>query len=229
MKKLVVLTGAGISAESGLPTFRTGQDSLWENYNVEDVATATAWRKNPALVLEFYNKRRADALNAEPNLAHKTLFELEEFFDVHIITTNVDDLHERAGSTKVLHLHGELTKMRSVYNTRRLYECTEDIKLGDVADDEGQLRPHIVWFEEDVPMMYNANEIANNADIFVIVGTSLQVYPAANLVNFVRDDVPKYIVDPNPAGLLRVENLTKIAKKATEGVTEIKELLINNK
>jgi NAD-dependent deacetylase len=223
-KKLVVLTGAGISAESGLKTFRDS-DGLWEQYNVEDVATATAWRKNPGLVLEFYNMRRKDAAQANPNAAHIGLAELEKDFDVTILTTNVDDLHERAGSTNVVHIHGELTKMRSERDDDRTYSYVKDIHLGDLAPDGGQLRPHIVWFEEAVPMIPMAESIARQADIFVIIGTSLQVYPAANLVNHVGYDVPKYIIDKNIPMLSWIDNLTRIQKPATEGVVELKELL----
>src|SRR6478672_6567763 len=164
-KKLVVLTGAGISAESGLKTFRDS-DGLWEGYNIEDVATPGAWRKNPQLVLDFYNMRRKNVAEAKPNEAHIGLAELERDFDVHIITQNIDDLHERAGSTRVLHLHGEIFKMRSERNEKLLYDIRGDIKLGDVADDQAQLRPHIVWFEEPVPMIELAASIAAGADIF---------------------------------------------------------------
>src|SRR5438105_3250799 len=193
-QKLVVLTGAGISAESGLKTFRDS-DGLWEGYNIEDVATPRAWRRDPQLVLDFYNIRRRNVAEAEPNAAHVGLAELEKDFDVHIITQNIDDLHERAGSTKVLHLHGEIFKMRSEDDESLVYDIKEDILLGQLADDGAQLRPHIVWFEEPVPMIQEAIPLVRSADVFVIVGTSLVVYPAAGLVDFARTWVPKFIVD----------------------------------
>src|SRR5580693_5906727 len=182
-KRLVVLTVAGISAESGLKTFRDS-DGLWEGYEVAEVATPRAWRKNPALVLDFYNMRRRDVAKAQPNAAHLGLAELEKDFDVHIITQNIDDLHERAGSTRVLHLHGEIFKMRSEHDETLVYDIREDILLGQQAEDGAQLRPHIVWFEEPVPMIEQAVPLVRGADIFVVVGTSLVVYPAAGLVNF---------------------------------------------
>ncbi|HEX9513871.1 MAG TPA: Sir2 family NAD-dependent protein deacetylase, partial [Puia sp.] len=182
-KKLVVLTGAGISAESGLRTFRD-TDGLWEGYEVTEVATPRGWRKNPGLVLDFYNMRRQDVAKANPNAAHFGLAELEKDFDVQIITQNIDDLHERAGSTNVLHLHGEIFKMRSEADESLIYEIREDIGLGQLADDGAQLRPHIVWFEEAVPMIGEAVPLVRAADIFVVVGTSLVVYPAAGLVDY---------------------------------------------
>ena len=181
-KKLVVLTGAGISAESGLKTFRDA-DGLWEGYYIEEVATATAWKRNPSLVLEFYNYRRQNVREAVPNNAHYALASLENDFDVQIITQNIDDLHERAGSSNVVHLHGEILKMRSVQNDHLIYPIEGSIQLGDKAEDGGQLRPHIVWFEEPVPMIDEAVRIVKTADIFMVVGTSLVVYPAAGLVN----------------------------------------------
>jgi NAD-dependent deacetylase len=177
MKKLVVLTGAGISAESGLKTFRDS-DGLWEGYNIEDVATPGAWRKDPKLVLEFYNYRRKNVREAAPNAAHLELAALEKHFDVIIVTQNIDDLHERAGSSKVVHLHGEIFKMRSERNEKLIYDIKDDINLGDKADDGAQLRPHIVWFEEPVPMIERALSIVQEADFFVVIGTSLAVYPA---------------------------------------------------
>lgn len=224
-KTLVVLTGAGISAESGLKTFRDS-DGLWNGYNIEDVATPRAWKKNKQLVLDFYNMRRKDVLKAQPNAAHKGLADLEKDFDVHIITQNIDDLHERAGSTKVLHLHGEIFKMRSELNDTLIYEIKDDILLGDVAEDKAQLRPHIVWFEEPVPMIEEAAAIASEADIFVVIGTSLLVYPAAGLINYAPRAIPKYIVDKNiPYSSLY--NLTAIEKPATEGVGELFKLLMS--
>ena len=222
-KKLVVLTGAGISAESGLKTFRDS-DGLWNGYNIEDVATPRAWKKNKQLVLDFYNMRRRDVLNAQPNAAHIGLAQLEKDFDVHVITQNIDDLHERGGSSKVLHLHGEIFKMRSEKDEELVYEIRKDILLGDVAEDGAQLRPHIVWFEEPVPMIEKAAVIAKEADIFAVIGTSLVVYPAAGLVNYAPWQIPKFIVDRSiPHSSLY--NLTAIEKPATEGVAELEKLL----
>ena len=224
-QKLVVLTGAGISAESGLRTFRD-TDGLWEGYNIEDVATPRAWRKDPQLVLDFYNLRRKDVLAAQPNLAHKTLAELEAHFDVHIITQNIDDLHERAGSTKVLHLHGEIIKMRSEKNEQKLYKIKEDIKLGDKAGDGGQYRPHVVWFEEPVPMIEQAIPIMYEADVFVLIGTSLAVYPAAGLVDYVKEKVKKYVIDKKIPSVSRYSNVIPIEQPATLGMAELKRLLL---
>jgi len=222
-KKLVVLTGAGISAESGLKTFRDS-DGLWNGYNIEDVATPRAWKKNKQLVLDFYNMRRRDVLKTQPNAAHKGLADLEKDFDVHIITQNIDDLHERAGSTKVLHLHGEIFKMRSELNEALIYEIKEDILLGDVGNDGAQLRPHIVWFEEPVPMIEEAAAIASHADILVIIGTSLVVYPAAGLINYAPRFIPKFIVDKTiPYSSL--QNLTAIEEPATKGISKLISLL----
>ncbi len=223
-KKLVVLTGAGVSAESGLKTFRDS-DGLWEGYNIEDVATPNAWRKNPQLVLEFYNYRRKNVLDAQPNAAHIGLAELEKDFDVHIITQNIDDLHERAGSTKVLHLHGEIFKMRSVKRETLVYDIKGDISMGDTAEDGAQLRPHIVWFGEAVPMIEAAVPLVNRADIFVVIGTSLVVYPAAGLVEYAPEEAPKFIVDRRIPGVSAVRNLTAIEKPATEGIAELRQLL----
>jgi len=219
-KKLVVLTGAGISAESGLKTFRDS-DGLWEGYDIEDVATPNAWRKNPKLVLEFYNVRRRGVLEAEPNAAHHGLASLEKDWDVHIITQNIDDLHERAGSTKVLHLHGQIFKMRSELDEELIYDIKQDINLGDLADDGGQLRPHIVWFGEAVPAITDAIPIVRTADLFVVVGTSLVVYPAASLVNYAPWEVPKFIIDKKIPYNSSLYNLTEIEKPATEGVAEL--------
>ena len=223
-KKLVVLTGAGISAESGLKTFRDS-DGLWEGYDIQEVATATAWRRNPALVQEFYNMRRKNVKDAKPNQAHFVLAELENDFDVHIITQNIDDLHERAGSKNIIHLHGEIFKMRSERNESLVYPIEEDIKMGDKADDGAQLRPHIVWFEEAVPMMDDAIHIVKKAEIFLIVGTSLVVYPAAGLVNYAPWEIPKFIVDKKIPYTSSLYNLTAIEKPAGEGMLEIKNLL----
>jgi NAD-dependent deacetylase len=223
-KKLVVLTGAGISAESGLRTFRDS-DGLWEGYDVREVATPRAWQKDPALVLEFYNMRRRDVAASFPNDAHKGLAELENDFEVTIITQNIDDLHERAGSTNILHLHGEIFKMRSEKDHGLVYPVRDDMKLGDLASDGSQLRPHIVWFEEPVPAIEEAVRVVNRSDIFVVVGTSLAVYPAAGLIHYVSAGRPVYIVDKNippvPASLA----VHPIEKKATEGVRELIGLL----
>ncbi len=222
-KKLVVLTGAGISAESGLKTFRDS-DGLWNGYKIEDVATPRAWKKNKQLVLDFYNMRRKDVLSAQPNAAHIGLAELENDFNVHIITQNIDDLHERAGSTKVLHLHGEIFKMRSELNENLVYEIRKDILLGDVADDGAQLRPHIVWFEEPVPMIEQAAQIAEQADIFVVIGTSLIVYPAAGLVHYTKPAIPKFIID-KIIPYSSLYNLSVIEKPATIGISELMDAL----
>lgn len=224
MKKLVVLTGAGVSAESGLKTFRDS-DGLWEGHDVYEVASPRGWHKDAQLVLDFYNMRRRDVAAAEPNAAHKGLAALEEFFDVHIITQNIDDLHERAGSTKVLHLHGEIFKMRSVNNEQLVYDIRGDIRLGDTASDGAQLRPAIVWFEEAVPMIEPAATLAMNADIFVVVGTSLVVYPAAGLLDYVELATPKFIVDKHIPAVRSQRNMTLIEKPATEGVADLKDLL----
>ncbi len=225
-KKLVILTGAGISAESGLKTFRDS-DGLWEGYEVTEVATPRGWRKNPQLVLDFYNARRKNVADAQPNAAHYGLAELEKDFDVIIITQNIDDLHERAGSTNILHLHGEIFKMRSEWDETLISEIRGDIKLGDIAADGAQLRPHIVWFEEPVPKIEEAIPLVFAADIFVVVGTSLVVYPAAGLLNYVALDTPKYIVDKKIPYTSPMQNLTLIEKPATEGVKELATLLIN--
>jgi NAD-dependent deacetylase len=223
-KKLVVLTGAGISAESGLKTFRDS-DGLWEGYDIEDVATPRAWEKNPQLVLEFYNYRRREVAKAQPNAAHTGLAELQDDFDVHIITQNIDDLHERAGSKKVLHLHGEIFKMRCERNEELVYEIRDDINWGDKSEKGFQLRPHIVWFEEPVPMIEEAMKITRTAEIFVVVGTSLVVYPAAGLVNFAPWQIPKFIVDKRIPYTSSLYNLTAIEMPATEGVKELQKRL----
>jgi NAD-dependent deacetylase len=223
-KKLVVLTGAGVSAESGLKTFRDA-DGLWEGYNVYEVATPGGFAKDPQLVLDFYNMRRKDVAAAQPNAAHMGLAELEADFDVHIVTQNIDDLHERGGSTNVLHLHGEIFKMRSVTDETKIYDIRGDINMGDLAADGGQLRPHIVWFEEMVPMLEPAVLVVKSADIFVVVGTSLQVYPAAGLVNYAPWEIPKFIVDKSIPYARSLYNVTAIEKPATEGVKELKKIL----
>jgi NAD-dependent deacetylase len=225
MKKLIILTGAGISAESGLKTFRDS-DGLWEGYNVNEVATPGGWRRNPDLVLQFYNMRRRNVRDALPNLAHKELAGLEKYFDLQIITQNIDDLHERAGSTNVLHLHGEIFKMRSELDETIIYPIRDDIQLGDKASDGGQLRPHIVWFEEPVPLIVEASQLTHQADIFVIIGTSLAVYPAAGLIDFAGSQIPKFIVDKNIPFTRGIQNLHSIQKPATEGMRELTEKLM---
>ncbi|MBW8687651.1 Sir2 family NAD-dependent protein deacetylase [Chitinophaga rhizophila] len=222
--RLVVLTGAGISAESGLRTFRD-TDGLWEGYDVYEVASPQGWQKNPQLVLDFYNMRRRDVTAAMPNAAHIGLAALQEKFDVEIITQNIDDLHERAGSKKVLHLHGEIFKMRSILDERRNYEITGDINWGDMAVDGGQLRPDIVWFGEAVPKIEDAAAIVMSADVFAVIGTSLVVYPAAGLVNFLQDGVPAFVIDKKLPHMEYRNNLVKIEKPATEGIVDMIEAL----
>jgi len=226
MKKLVVFTGAGISAESGIKTFRD-TDGLWEEYDINEVATPHGWEKNPELVLHFYNLRRQQVLNAQPNQAHFQLAELEKRYDVHIITQNIDNLHERAGSTKVLHLHGEIMKAQSTLDATLVYDLREKgILLGDKCKKGSQLRPHIVWFGEMVPNMEIAHDIASNADIFIVVGTSLNVYPAAGLVDFTPFKIPKYLVDPGEFNATAVKNLVHIKEMATTGLAQLaKELM----
>ena len=223
-KKLVVLTGAGISAESGLRTFRDS-DGLWEGYNIEDVATPRAWKRNRQLVLDFYNERRRNVAQAQPNSAHIGIAELEEDFDVHVITQNIDDLHERAGSTNVVHLHGEIFKMCSEIDRSCVTEIRGDIRLGDVTEQGHQFRPDIVWFEEPVPMIEKAALIAMKADIFVVIGTSLQVYPAAGLVQYAPAEAAKYIIDKKIPYVSQTQNITIIEQPATEGVKVLKQLL----
>lgn len=230
-KKLVISTGAGISAESGIKTFRDA-DGLWENYNVMEVASATGFRKNPELIHKFYNARRADLLKALPNAAHKALVDLEKDFDVYIITQNVDDLHERAGSKNVLHLHGELMKIRSLNDPDYIEDVTEET-METTPDTRGKngdlMRPHIVFFEEPVPMIADAMALAEEADIFVVIGTSLQVYPAAGLINCVRPGTPIYYIDPRPASTAGIPNVTVIPLPATKGVERLAELLEDRK
>ena len=203
MKNLVVLTGAGISAESGISTFRDS-GGLWEQYRIEDVATPEGWARDPKLVTDFYNQRRKQLLEVEPNYGHIALVELEKYFNVYVVTQNVDNLHERAGSKNIVHLHGELTKVRSERFDHLIYELTPDryeMKIGDKCEKGFQLRPHIVWFGEAVPMLEEAVRLAQKADIFVVVGTSLNVYPAASLVHYVQPEVPVYVVDPNSVAI----------------------------
>ena len=226
MKKLVVLSGAGVSAESGIMTFRDA-NGLWENHSIEAVATPEGWQKDPNLVLRFYNERRAQAVAVQPNAAHFALAELEKDFDVTIITQNVDNLHERAGSSKVVHLHGELTKVRSSKDETLIFDIGGDaIQLGDLCPLGSQLRPHIVWFGEMVPMIEIAAEIAMEADIFVVIGTSMQVYPAAGLIQYVELNAPKFLIDPNTPDLANsYRNLTIIKEVATVGMQRLQALL----
>ncbi len=226
MKKLVVLTGSGISAESGIKTFRD-MGGLWEQYDVTEVASPDAWERDPELVLRFYNERRKQLLESEPNIGHKTLAELEKYFDVQIITQNVDDLHERAGSSNVLHLHGEIRKAQSTADPNLIYDIEGwELKLGDKCEKGSQLRPYVVWFGEPVPNIQKAAEISGQADIYAVIGTSLQVYPAAGLVDFVNENVPLYVIDPQASRPGRTENVRLIQEKAGTGVPKMKEELI---
>lgn len=224
-KKLVVLTGAGISAESGLATFRDS-GGLWEGHRVEDVATPEAWHRDPAQVLEFYNQRRKKARDVSVNRGHEILKELEDDFDVTVITQNVDDLHERAGSSNVIHLHGSLFESRSTLHENLVYKIEGwELKLGDRCEHGSQLRPNIVWFGEMVPMIEVAARIAADADIFLVVGTSLVVYPAAGLIHYVRPEVPKFVVDPNLPDVGSIPYTTMIAEKASVGMEIVKQKL----
>lgn len=217
-KKLVVLSGAGISAESGISTFRDA-GGLWEGHDVMEVASPEGWQKNPALVLDFYNKRRKQLFEVQPNKAHFITSELEADFDVTVITQNVDDLHERAGSTNVLHLHGELLKARSIYNENDIIQITGDINLGDLHTDGHQLRPHIVWFGEAVPAIADAMAIVEQADYVIVVGTSLQVYPAAGLIDYAPRTTPIFYIDPKPANIPNLRNpLEVFPLLASEGM-----------
>lgn len=225
-KHIVVLSGAGISAESGLKTFRDS-DGLWMGYDVYAVASPEGWNKDPQLVLDFYNARRKDVAAALPNAAHVGLAELEKDFDITIITQNIDDLHERAGSTKVLHLHGEIFKMRSVADEHSVFEIRGDINLGDSAADGAQLRPHIVWFGEAVPMIEKAAAILQDCDYFVVVGTSLQVYPAASLLYYAPPHLPKFIIDKKIPVTEKQNNLHIIEMPATAGMEELRRILLS--
>lgn len=220
-KKIVVLTGAGMSAESGLKTFRDA-NGLWEGHDVMEVASPQGFARNPELVFEFYNQRRRQLLQVKPNAGHEALVHLEEKFEVTIITQNVDNLHEKAGSSKVLHLHGELFKVRSTKNESLVMDWTKDLNLGDLDENGHQLRPHIVWFGEMVPMLQPAIEITMQADILMIIGTSMQVYPAASLVNYVNSGTPIYFIDPRPnVSKNDFNNLTILAETAAKGVPSI--------
>lgn len=223
MKKIVVLTGAGISAESGIKTFRDA-DGLWEGHDIMEVASPVGYMNNPELVLDFYNQRRKQLKEVQPNLAHTILAELETDFNVTIITQNVDDLHERAGSTKVIHLHGELLKARNQHDINSIIDWNKDINLGDLDSNNIQLRPHIVWFGEEVPEMERAMEIVEEADYLLVIGTSLQVYPAAGLINYISEDVLVYYIDPKPATIYDLENPLKVIPlSATEGMKIVQE------
>lgn len=225
MKKIVVLTGAGMSAQSGISTFRDS-GGLWENYPVQEVASIEGWYRNPEIMLTFYNERRAGLKETRPNKGHLILASLEKHFDIRIVTQNIDDLHERAGSTQILHLHGELTKARSSDDPGLIIEIGYDpIKWGDKAPDGTQLRPHVVWFGESVPEMTRAVEWTRQAEIMVVVGTSLAVYPAAGLIDFTRENVPLFLIDPKPAPVRRT-NLHIIAEKAVEGLEQLEKILI---
>ncbi|WP_394971433.1 NAD-dependent deacetylase [uncultured Croceitalea sp.] len=227
-KKIVVLSGAGMSAESGLKTFRDA-NGLWEGHDVMEVASPEGFSKNPELVFEFYNQRRRQLLDVKPNEGHKVLVDLEKYFDVSIITQNVDNLHERAGSKNVLHLHGELLKVRSVANEKTVLDWDEDLNLGDTDSNGNQLRPHIVWFGEMVPMLEPAITITTKADILIIIGTSMQVYPAASLVNYVNTETPIYFIDPKPSvSTSDFNNLTIIAENASTGVSKLVSKLIKS-
>ena len=228
MKKIAVLSGAGVSAESGIKTFRDA-GGLWEGHDVMEVASPDGWRRNPALVLDFYNQRRRQLLTVEPNAAHLAIAQLEQYFDVTVITQNVDDLHERAGSTHIIHLHGELRKSRSTRYPQMIYDCDGDILLGDLCEKGAQLRPHIVWFGEMVPMLEPAAEAVELAETVIIVGTSMQVYPAAGLVGFAPPFARIYYVDPNPSinyELSLMGNLRVIAQPATTGIPKVVEELM---
>ena len=225
MKKLVVLTGAGMSAESGLRTFRD-MNGLWEEYDVMEVASIEGWVKNKELILKFYNERRKQLKDAEPNAAHYGLVELEKDFEVSIITQNVDDLHERAGSRNILHLHGKLTEARSSVDETLIYEVGyKEVNLGDLCEKGSQLRPNIVWFGEMVPAIPNAAELSSNADIYVVIGSSLNVYPAAGLLNYVPKDVPVFILDPNPVDTHIGRDIIFIGEKAVNGISILKDKL----
>ncbi len=226
MKKLVVLTGSGISAESGIKTFRES-GGLWEGYDVYEVATPEGWHKNPALVLDFYNERRKQALEAEPNDGHNILADLEANFNVTIITQNVDNLQEKAGSSDIIHLHGELFKSRSTLDENLVYDIDGfELNLGDTCEKGGQLRPDIVWFGEMVPMMEAAVRVTMKADIYIVVGTSLVVYPAAGLLDYVSSGIPKFIVDPNMPEVSSRPNLHLIEEKASTGMLKVRDILL---
>jgi len=223
-ENLIVLTGAGISAESGLKTFRDS-DGLWMGYDVYEVASPQGWQKNPELVLDFYNQRRKEVAKALPNAAHKAIADLQTDYNVIVITQNIDDLHERAGSKNVIHLHGEIFKMRSEKDENNFYEIKDEIHFGEKAPDGFQLRPHVVWFGEPVPRIEEAAKMMITADVFILAGTSLNVYPAASLIDFLPQGIPKYIIDKNPPFIPPHHNFTVIKEPATQGVEEVKNRL----
>ncbi|MDX1672306.1 MAG: NAD-dependent deacylase [Balneolaceae bacterium] len=228
-EKIIVLTGAGMSADSGLKTFR-GSGGLWEGHDVREVATPEAWKRDPETVLRFYNERRRQIYQVEPNAGHKALARLEEAYDVTIVTQNVDNLHERAGSSDVLHLHGELSKVRSEKDRSLIYDIGDDeIEVGDTAEDGAQLRPHVVWFGEMVPMMEEAASTVAEADILIVIGTSLVVYPAAGLVNYAPDEIPKYIIDPSKPEIFGYSEWEHIQKTAAKGTPELVDKLLEEK
>ena len=224
-KRIVVLTGAGMSAESGIQTFR-GAGGLWNGVDVMEVASPEGWEANPTMVLEFYNQRRKNALDVKPNGGHLVLAELEKDFDVRIITQNVDNLHERAGSTNVMHLHGELFKMRSTVDPSLVYDMDGwELNMGDTCEKGSQLRPNIVWFGESVPLIYDAFQLAQTAEIFVVIGTSLSVYPAASIIHYVAPEIKKYLIDPDIPEVSQISNLTALEMGAVEGTIELKKQL----
>ncbi len=226
MKNLVVLSGAGISAESGIKTFRDA-GGLWEGHDVMEVASPQGWNADPEMVLEFYNQRRKQLLTVKPNKAHVLVSELEKDYNVQVITQNVDNLHERGGATDVLHLHGELFKVRSTKYEDLIYNWKKDLIIGDLCDEGYQLRPHIVWFGEAVPMLGKAIEITQKADIFIIIGTSMQVYPAASLIEYTKPNIPIYFIDPNPATSFSYsKNVTVLSEKASIGMEKLMEILV---
>lgn len=225
MKKLVVLSGAGMSAESGIRTFRD-MGGLWNEYDVMEVASPTAWANNPNLVHQFYNERRKQLFECEPNKGHTIIAELEKHYDVEIVTQNVDDLHERAGSNKILHLHGELKKARSTVDSSLIYELNDwELTLNDTCEKGSPLRPHIVWFGESVPAISEAAEIVAKADVFLIIGTSLNVYPAAGLIDYIPDNTPVFVIDPNQPNVQSKQNITYIRESASVGMAKLFELL----
>ncbi len=226
MKRVVVLTGAGISAESGLKTFR-GSDGLWEGHDIMEVASPEGFARNPELVLRFYNERRRQLKEVTPNAGHKALVKLESKFHVDIITQNVDDLHERAGSKNILHLHGELSKCRTVKNENHIMPLTKDLKMGDLGPDGGQLRPHIVWFGESVPMIEPATELFSQADVVLVVGTSLVVYPAAGLVDYAPYGIPMFIIDPMRPEVYLGKYVEFVEESATTGVPKVVQRLLD--
>ena len=226
MKNVVVLSGAGISAESGIKTFRD-DNGLWEGHDVMEVASPQGWENNQELVLDFYNKRRRQLKTVQPNPAHEALVKLEEKYHVDIITQNVDDLHERAGSSQVTHLHGELFKVRSTFDEDLILDWKDDLNLGDFCEHNSQLRPHVVWFGEQVPMLEIAVSIVEKADLLIVVGTSMQVYPAASLMHYAPEHTPVYFIDPNPS-INSSDKIEVIAEKASVGVVELMDRLLTN-